>query len=148
MAIIVYIHCFDCFCTSKGSRTVGGSSRNEICCYCPGGYGGNILYIFAYPGWHSLFIDACDQVPLILPKMQGRNRRHPIHTHCQDGVVSVSCCLFPMKTANKLFMTVCNLLPPRIPKIHNQQLLMLRWRLFSRWGREHVAFSFSYKGSQ
>jgi len=32
--------------------------------------------------------------------------------------------------------------------MHGQQSLMLCWCSFARWGKEHVAFSFSYKGSQ
>jgi len=32
--------------------------------------------------------------------------------------------------------------------MQGQQSLTLRWRSFSRWGRVHVAFSFSSKGSQ
>jgi len=32
--------------------------------------------------------------------------------------------------------------------IQRQQSLTLHWHSFSRWGREHVTVSFSYKGSQ
>jgi len=53
--------------------------------------------------------------------------------------------LFPIMAANTLFLTVCNLLPNRVPKIHNQQSLMHRWRSSSRWGSEHLVSSFSYK---
>jgi len=45
-------------------------------------------------------------------------------------------------------MTICNLLRPRLPMIHDQQLLTLRWRSFSWWGREGIAICFPYKGSQ
>jgi len=51
---MVYIHRFDCFCTIKGSRILGGSSVNEMSCYCPGGCGGNIPYLSAYKGCHLL----------------------------------------------------------------------------------------------
>jgi len=32
--------------------------------------------------------------------------------------------------------------------MEDQQLLTLRWRPFSWWGREHFTFSFAYKDSQ
>jgi len=32
--------------------------------------------------------------------------------------------------------------------MEDQQLLMLRWQSFSKWGKEHFTFSFSYKGGQ
>jgi len=41
-----------------------------------------------------------------------------------------------------------NWLPPRLPMIHDQQLLTLRWRSFSWWGREGIAICFAYNGSQ
>jgi hypothetical protein len=48
VAVIVYIHHFDCYYTLKGSRILSGSSVNEISCYCPGGCGKNNPYISAY----------------------------------------------------------------------------------------------------
>jgi len=54
MAITVYIHCFDCFCTPKDSRTLTGCSVNGLSCYCHGGCGRNIPYISAYKCCHSL----------------------------------------------------------------------------------------------
>jgi hypothetical protein len=50
VAVIVNIHGFDCFGTLKGSRILSGSSVNEMSCYCSGGCGGNIPYIFAHAG--------------------------------------------------------------------------------------------------
>ena len=55
MAVIIYVHRFDCHHTLKGSGILGGSSVNEISCYCPGGCDLNILYISAYTGCHILF---------------------------------------------------------------------------------------------
>jgi len=55
-----------------------------------------------------------------------------VDAHFQDGVGSVSLSLFTLKAAHTLFMTVCYLSPPILPKIHNQQTLTPRWRLF--WG--------------
>jgi len=45
-------------------------------------------------------------------------------------------------------MTVCNLSQPIVPKIHDQQLLTLRWRSFPRQGRERYSVFFAYNGRQ
>jgi hypothetical protein len=50
VVVIGYIRRFDWFYRLKDSRTIGSSSVNEINCYCPGGWGGNIPYVFAYKG--------------------------------------------------------------------------------------------------
>jgi hypothetical protein len=42
---------------------------------------------------------------------------------------------------------MCNLSPPRLPMIHDQQSLTLCWRSFSWWGMEGIAISFADKGS-
>jgi len=76
------------------------------------------------------------------------NRWHSIDAHFHDGAGSVSLSCLRIKAANDLFMTICNLSPPRLPKIHLQELLTLRWHPFSRWGRECFTFSFASKGSQ
>jgi len=44
-------------------------------------------------------------------------------------------------------MAMCNLSPPRLPMIHDQKSLTLRWRSFSWWGMEGIAISLAYKGS-
>jgi len=64
-----------------------------------------------------------------------KNRWRSVDAHFQHGVGSVLLSLFAMKAANTMFLTVCNLLPPRLPKIHDHQLLMLRWPSFSGCGR-------------
>jgi len=43
---------------------------------------------------------------------------------------------------------MCNLSPPRLPMIHDQQSLTLRWRSFSWWGMEGIAICLAYKASQ
>jgi hypothetical protein len=73
VALIVYIHLFDCFCTLKGSTILSGSAVNEINCYCPGGYSGNIPYIFAYNGCHIVVYGRVGEVSLILPKIPEQN---------------------------------------------------------------------------
>jgi len=54
VAVIVYIHCCDCFCMLKGARTLSSSSVNKIGCYCPGGCCGNIAFLSTYKGCHVL----------------------------------------------------------------------------------------------
>jgi hypothetical protein len=68
--MIVTLHRFDSLYTPKGSRILSGNSLNEISCYCPGGCGGNIPYISADMAAILFIMDACNQVPLILPKLQ------------------------------------------------------------------------------
>jgi len=50
VAVIFDIHRFDCFCMLTGSRTLSGSSVNEISCYCPGGCCRDIPCLSAYKG--------------------------------------------------------------------------------------------------
>jgi hypothetical protein len=45
-------------------------------------------------------------------------------------------------------MTMCNLSPPRLPMIHDQQSLTLCWRSFWWWGMEGIAICFAYKDSE
>ena len=66
----------------------------------------------------------------------------------QDGAGSVSISLLPTKAAKNSLMTVCNLSHPISPKIHDQQVLTLRWRTFSSWGWEGCSLPFAYKRSQ
>jgi len=45
-------------------------------------------------------------------------------------------------------MTMCNISPTGLPKIHDQELLTLQWCTFAWWGTEHFTFSFAYNGCQ
>ena len=54
MAIIVYIHGFDCFCTLNSSWTLSGSFVNEVSCYCHRGCHRNIPCLSANKGCHVL----------------------------------------------------------------------------------------------
>jgi len=47
-----------------------------------------------------------------------------------------------------MFNNGCNPVPLILRKMQHGKSLMLHWRSFSRWGREHFTFPFSYKGSQ
>jgi hypothetical protein len=48
----------------------------------------------------------------------------------EDVAGSVSLSLLAIKASNNQFMTTCNLSPPRLPMIHDQQSLTLRWCSF------------------
>jgi len=76
------------------------------------------------------------------------NRWHSVETHFQDGAGSVSLSRLTMKAVNTSFMAVCNLLPLRLPRIHEQQSLMLHWRSFSGLGRECGSVWFNHWGGQ
>ena len=67
-----------------------------------------------------------------------KNRWRAIDAHFQDGAGSVSHSLLPIKSANTSFMTICNLSPPRLPKMHDQESLTLRWHSFLRGGSNIV----------
>jgi len=47
-----------------------------------------------------------------------------------------------------MFMAVCKQLPPRLPKIPNQQWLTFWWPLFLGCGRAHVSVLFDNSGGQ
>jgi hypothetical protein len=78
-----------------------------------------------------LFVDVSNTVQLILLRCKTNNCWCSIDTHVQDRVGSISLSLVPVKAGNILFMTVCNLLPPWVPMIHDQHSLMLCWFSFS-----------------
>jgi len=80
--------------------------------------------------------------------IQGEQCWPSIDTHFQDGAGSISVRLFSIKVASTSFKTFCNLLPPWLHKIHDQQSLTLCWHSFWRWGREGIAICVSYKGGQ
>jgi len=71
-----------------------------------------------------------------------------IDAHFQHGSGIVWPSLFTIKAANASFMALYNLSPPRLPKIHDQQSLMLHWCSFSGCGRVHVSVCFDHEGGQ
>jgi len=71
-----------------------------------------------------------------------------VDAHFQDGVGSVSLSFCVINAANTMFMAVCNLSPQRLPKIHDQQWLTLRWRSFSGCGRACVSVHCDHYGGQ
>jgi len=82
------------------------------------------------------------------PGYMTKNCWHSIDAHFQDGAGRLLLSLLPIQAANTSFITICNLSPPRLPKIHDQESLTLHWRSFSWWGRETFTVSFAYTGSQ
>jgi len=54
----------------------------------------------------------------------------------------------PLKASNSRYIDVSNHSPIRLPMMQDQKSLSLSWRSLSRWGRECVALSSAYKGSQ
>jgi len=76
------------------------------------------------------------------------NRWRSVDAHFQDGVGSVSLSCFVIKAANTMFMAMCNLSPPWLPEIHDQQSLTLRWRSFSGYCRARVCVHFDHYGGQ
>jgi len=77
-----------------------------------------------------------------------KHRWRSVDTQFHDGAGSISLSTLPIKTPNTLFMTICNLLPLRLPKIYDQESLALCWCSFSWWGREHFTFSFAHTCSE
>jgi len=60
----------------------------------------------------------------------------------------VSLSLFPLMAPNTSFINVCNLLPLRLPMMHDQKSLMLHCHSFLWWGRERVSVCSDYNGIQ
>jgi len=65
-----------------------------------------------------------------------------------EAVTGMSLAYLPREAANSSLIEVCNHAPLRLPNMRDLKLLMLICRSFSRWGRDHVASAFAYKGSQ
>jgi len=76
------------------------------------------------------------------------NHWRSVATHFHNLARSVSLSILPIKEVNTSFMTLCNLLPHRQPRIHDQESWMLHWQSSSWWGRERFSASSAYKGSE
>ena len=86
--------------------------------------------------------------PTDFPRYMTKNCWRSVEAHSHDGAGRVLLCVLPIKAANTSFMTICNLLPPRLPKIHDRESLTLGWFSCSWWGRERFTSTFAYKGNQ
>jgi len=128
VAVLVYIHGFDCFGTLKGSRILRGSSVNEMSCYCPGGCGGNIPYISAQKGcyiqfsgclWSSATYITVDARPKIV------NAPLTLIFKMGQGAFRFLFLLYRRPIPGLWVYLTCH--PPRLPKIHDQQSLTIHW---------------------
>ena len=133
------------FVGENAQQTQCCSFLNEMSCYSLGGCRGNIPCLSAYRSYQitvywCLWFSATYITEDAGPKI--------VDAHFHDAAGSMPLFLWLTKVAHTPFITVCNLSQLWLPKMQNQKLLTLRWRSFSSWGREHVAFSLSYKGGQ
>jgi hypothetical protein len=76
------------------------------------------------------------------------HRWHSIDAHFHDGAWRILQSVLPIKAAKNSFITQYTLLEVSFYKTHDQKSLMLRWRSFSRWGREGIPICFAYKCRQ
>ena len=65
-----------------------------------------------------------------------------------NGAGSVVLTLLAINDANTLIMCIHYQVAFVLPDIQDQKSLTLRWRSFSTWGRERVAFFLPYMGCQ
>jgi len=79
-----------------------------------------ILHLWRWATYH----------PTDYPRYMTTNCWHSVNAHFHDGAGSILLSLLPIKAANTSFMTIHNLSPPRLPIIHDQEWLTLRWRSF------------------
>jgi len=70
---------------------------------------------------------------------------HSVDRHFQNQARSMSFSLLPVTAACTASMNICNQSPLRLTMKYGQKSLMLHWHIFSKYGRESVAFSFAYK---
>jgi len=76
------------------------------------------------------------------------NRWCSVDADFQDQWGSLILLFLIRKAGNTSFMNGCNQSAVRLPKMHSQQSLTLRWSSFSEGGSDHVLYSFTQKGSQ
>ena len=106
-------------------------------------------FSFAYQGSQYSVYDYMEPVTLQItqdtwPTIMGALLTLIFH----DWAGSTLHSILPKKVAENSFMTDCNLSAVWLPRTHDQKLLTLRWRSFSRWGREGIEIWFAYKGCQ
>jgi hypothetical protein len=77
-----------------------------------------------------------------------KNCWRSVDAHSPDGAGNVSLSVLPIKEANTLFITICNLSLHRKPKIHDHESLTPHRRSFSWWGGECFTVSCAYKGRE
>ena len=79
---------------------------------------------------------------------KSKNCGRSVDAHILNGAGSVLLLLLPMKEANTSVMTICNECRLWLPRMQDLKSLMLCWRSFPGWGREHLCTYFDHKGGQ
>jgi hypothetical protein len=81
---------------------------------------------------NTWFMTVCNLLPGWLSKIHDQESFTvcwwSIDIHFHHGAGSVSHSLLPLEASNASFMTICNLLPTWLPKIHDQESLTVCWR--------------------
>jgi len=113
--------------------------------------------------WYQLFWNQCfsfcvlyfgllrQSVVLLWSQISMRCLHNPIYktkqcwrsvdSHFEDVVTKLSCTVLVEKDAITWYMDHFHKAMFELPEIHYQKSLMLLWRLFSEWGREHAAIA-------
>jgi len=108
-----------------------------------------VAFCFAYRGCqHIDYVYSLSNRVFYYPTYRTKNCWRSVDAHLHDGAGSVFLTLLPIKDANTLIMCIHYQVAFLLPDLQDQKSLMLRWRSFSRWGRERVAFFFPYTGCQ
>jgi len=82
------------------------------------------------------------------PTYQTKNCWCSVDGHFHDGTRSVSLSFLRIKVVNAVVMYKHYKITSRLPDQQDLTSFPICWRSFSRWGREHVAILFAYKGWQ
>ena len=71
-----------------------------------------------------------------------------VDAHFQNGAVTISLPVLPIKAGNTMDMSIRDNIGSLLPYLPDQNSLTLRWRSFSEWGSDCIAFFIAYKGWQ
>jgi len=97
----------------------------------------------------SLFMVACDQVPVMLPNMQNKKSltlRWLSFSRWGTEHLSFFLLLYPRPILYLWICSTCN--HARVAKIHDQQWLRLCWDSFSGCRKVHVSICYDHQGGQ
>ena len=82
------------------------------------------------------------------PWSKVQDHQHSFDAHSHDGAGRVTGFFLPTKYGNTSIMCNHYRIGFLLPDIQDQELLTLRWRSFSRWDKDRLAYFFVYKGCQ
>jgi len=85
---------------------------------------------------------------LDIPRCTARNHWRSFNTHFQNGAMTVSLSLLPIKAAVTFIMPNHYQITYILPYLKDQKSLMLRWHSFPWWGKEDVTHCFAWSGHQ